>query len=595
MATANPNSRAKLHRFLSAPASIAGGVGVSLGTIYGLVTFDLGKSAGAFALFAFIALVVLTARSEYLTAVRLRTLRGVLESRLAPTPEHLRKVVGEVAGAADGLFLDTVLHWLGGSAFVGLMLRLIDGVPWTLVVRICVFGAIFGPLIACLAHLLVVLRARRVLVSLGELGLTNDDLLAGMPRRRLRLRARLFLFTAIAVLTPAVIVTDLGQTLTRRGEAEIARAPTVEARHEALVRVRTRGIAASAVLCSLVLLCSLATAALVGKVLGDPMAAIAEEAERLARGELGRTPLLPADDEIGEVCAAFSRVQTNMVQVATELRSAGDRIGATTSEIVGTSRIFEHATREQAASLTETSTTTEQLARSAAQIAETATSVAGIAEETLLAAQRGSEDAALFSRAMERMRQDHVAIAAVVQKLASRVSRIGKIVDFINTVADKSDLLALNGELEGTKAQGLGRSFSLVSQEMRRLAENVLESTREIEDLIGEIRQATAGSVAATQLGLEASEAGSRVVRSVSQSLAQIAELAAETSDAVRTISLATHQQQSGTHQLAMTMADILEVTEQGKNTTLAVLSANEELTHVASELQTELDRFKVS
>ena len=72
-----------------------------------------------------------------------------------------------------------------------------------------------------------------------------------------------------------------------------------------------------------------------------------------------------------------------------------------------------------------------------------------------------------------------------------RVQQIGKIVEFINGVADKSDLLALNAELEGTKAGEVGRGFSLVAAEMRRLAENVLESTKEIEGLIEEIREAT--------------------------------------------------------------------------------------------------------
>ena len=86
-------------------------------------------------------------------------------------------------------------------------------------------------------------------------------------------------------------------------------------------------------------------------------------------------------------------------------------------------------------------------------------------------------------------------------RLNKRVQQIGKVVEFINEIADKSDLLALNAELEGTKAGEVGRGFSLVAAEMRRLAENVITSTRAIEQLIEEIRDATNAAVMATEAG----------------------------------------------------------------------------------------------
>ena len=131
-------------------------------------------------------------------------------------------------------------------------------------------------------------------------------------------------------------------------------------------------------------------------------------------------------------------------------------------------------------------------------------------------------------------------------RLNKRVQQIGKIVEFINGIADKSDLLALNAELEGTKAGDVGRGFSLVAAEMRRLAESVIESTREIERLIEEIRDATNAAVMATEAGVKATDAGSAAVASrCRRSSARSSTLAGQTFDAVRTISLATHQQQT--------------------------------------------------
>ena len=196
---------------------------------------------------------------------------------------------------------------------------------------------------------------------------------------------------------------------------------------------------------------------------------------------------------------------------------------------------------------------------------------------------------------MSRMRHDNQAIASAVTRLNKRVQQIGKIVEFINGVADKSDLLALNAELEGTKAGEVGRGFSLVAAEMRRLAENVLESTKEIEGLIEEVREASRAAVAATEGGVRATDTGTSLAQQVTESLKQILDLAGQTSDAVRSISLATQQQQTGTDQLADTMADILRITQQSLNATKQVSTANGDLLVLALDLRGVVERFQIS
>jgi methyl-accepting chemotaxis protein len=287
-------------------------------------------------------------------------------------------------------------------------------------------------------------------------------------------------------------------------------------------------------------------------------------------------------------------MQSHLATVLGQLKRAGVEIGTTTEQIVATSGRYEKGASEQATALNQTSATTEELARSARQIAENAASVAQIAEKTLSAAQEGQSSALAFSQSMDRMRNDNQSIAEAVDKLNKRVQQIGQIVEFINGVADKSDLLALNAELEGTKAGEVGRGFSLVAEEIRRLAENVIESTKEIEGLIDEIREATNAAVAATATGVEATSAGSSLADQVSVSLKEIVALAGDTSDAVRAISMATQQQQTGTDQLAEAMADILRVTQQSLSATKQVTAANGDLTSLAHDLDQVVRRFDV-
>jgi methyl-accepting chemotaxis protein len=183
------------------------------------------------------------------------------------------------------------------------------------------------------------------------------------------------------------------------------------------------------------------------------------------------------------------------------------------------------------------------------------------------------------------MRDDNRAISEAVQRLNARVQQIGKIVEFITGVADRSDLLALSAELEGTKAGDLGRGFTLVAAEMRRLAENVIESTKEIEELIDEIRLATDRTVDATERGLEQTLSGTALATQVAGVLDQVVQLAERTSEEVRAISLATQQQQSGTDQLAEAMADILGITQQSLAATKQLSQANSQLVGLAGTL----------
>jgi methyl-accepting chemotaxis protein len=192
------------------------------------------------------------------------------------------------------------------------------------------------------------------------------------------------------------------------------------------------------------------------------------------------------------------------------------------------------------------------------------------------------------------MKTDNQAIADSVVKLNKRVQQIGKVVEFIHEIADKSDLLALNAELEGTKAGQVGRGFSLVAAEMRRLAESVILSTHEIEKLIEEIRDSANAAVMATEAGVKATDRGAALAHQVSESLRSILDLAASTSDSVRSISLATQQQQTGTDQLAEAMGGILKVTQQGTHATRQLLGANSDLLALSLELQSVVDRFRI-
>jgi methyl-accepting chemotaxis protein len=302
--------------------------------------------------------------------------------------------------------------------------------------------------------------------------------------------------------------------------------------------------------------------------------------------------VIAADGEVWRVTSVFGQLHERLAGLVDKVLQAGAHVRTATDSLQRTSTRSDATAAEQAAALNETSATTEELARSARQIAASAGSVHELARRTLEAAQEGQHDAAAFQAAVDRMKQDNRSIAGAVDRLQRRVQQIGRIVELINAVADRSDLLALSAELEGTRAGEVGRGFSLVGAEMRRLAENVLESTAEVEELIAEIRDATVRTAEATERGSHLTERGTALADEVTFSLLRVTELAEETSNQVRTITLATQQQQSGTDQLAEAMGEILAGTQTELATAQRLAEVNQRLLGLSSSLQTAVGRF---
>ncbi|HZI02828.1 MAG TPA: methyl-accepting chemotaxis protein, partial [Archangium sp.] len=517
---------------------------------------------------------------------RLRVLLGVEATEGPCKPEQLGQALLEVHRIADFTFLCTLATWLLTPVFVNLGLW-VSGASMSLdeVVRVSWPGLLFGPLSALLTYCMVTLRARRVVLEMAPLGLTPELAISVAPRRS-QIRLRLSLFTGIVVVTPAVLIWDVCSSLANRAFDQVLAETNPVRQAELAEQLRSEALWSGGALCVLVFAVALAAAYLGGTLLGRPMRQLGEDAHRIAEGDLSRPRIIPAEDEVWAVLAAFTTMRAHLADVLAQLQRAGYRIGTTTEEILSTSARYEGGAAEQASSLDETSATTEELARSAQQIAVNAESVSQMAETTFSAAQSGQRGAAAFLAAMHRMKGDNQAIADAVVRLNKRVHQIGKVVEFINEIADKSDLLALNAELEGTKAGEPGRGFSLVAAEMRRLAENVLSSTLAIERLIDEIRDATQAAVMATEAGLKTTDRGASLAAQVDQSLGLILELARQTSHAVRSISMATQQQQMGTDQLASAMGDILRVTEQNGDATKQMVTANADLSTLAKDLK---------
>ncbi|AFE08826.1 frizzy aggregation protein FrzCD [Corallococcus coralloides DSM 2259] len=310
-------------------------------------------------------------------------------------------------------------------------------------------------------------------------------------------------------------------------------------------------------------------------------------------GDLSRWNTSTEDPQLGPLLEGFGKVIETLRIFVREINEAALRLSSSANQVLAASTQHETSSTEQAAAIHETTATMEELKHASAQIAENAGSVARVAEETLGAARAGRGAIGEFIQAMQQIRSDGVAVADSISKLSKRVERIGTVVEVIDEIADRSDLLALNAALEGSRAGEAGKGFSIVAAEMRRLAENVLESTKEIKNLITEIREATQAAAGAADASKHATESGEKLGAVAAQAVEGILAGVQETSDAARVINLATQQQRTATEQVVASMAEIEDVTRQTTQASKQATGAAAELTQLAGRLAELIKRFK--
>lgn len=314
----------------------------------------------------------------------------------------------------------------------------------------------------------------------------------------------------------------------------------------------------------------------------------------VTHGDLTSFQWSPIDDPVVDpLLDGFSKVIDTLRTFVREINEAALRLSSSANEVLAASTQHESSSTEQAAAIHETTATMEELKHASAQIAENAGAVARVAEETLNSARSGRGAIGEFIEAMQQIRADGIAVSESITKLLRRVERIGTVVEVIDEIADRSDLLALNAALEGSRAGEAGKGFSIVAAEMRRLAENVLDSTKEIKNLITEIREATAAAASAADASRTATEQGERLGSVAASAVEGILAGVQETSDAARVINLATQQQRTATEQVVASMAEIEDVTRQTTQASKQATSAAAELTQLASRLSDLIKRFK--
>ncbi|HEX2572019.1 MAG TPA: methyl-accepting chemotaxis protein [Polyangia bacterium] len=239
----------------------------------------------------------------------------------------------------------------------------------------------------------------------------------------------------------------------------------------------------------------------------------------------------------------------------------------------------------QAATTTEVSTTMHELVSTSRQIAESAQRVTVLANETTAVAQTGDVTVQAAQEAMEVVRRQIDRVVLHMLDLGKRSQEIGGILDIINELAEQTNILAINATIEAAGAGDSGRRFAVVADEIRKLADRVGGSTKDIRSLIEEIRAAANTTVMATEDGSKAVEASARKFGEVAQNFRNIAGYVANTAQASREIELSTKQQTTAVEQVSTAVGEVAQTARETEGSSTRTTQAAGQLVELSNQL----------
>jgi methyl-accepting chemotaxis protein len=315
------------------------------------------------------------------------------------------------------------------------------------------------------------------------------------------------------------------------------------------------------------------------RVLLDRRATDAEAAAALAQKTILFGTLICLIIMIAAGVAISSSLTSQIGQAVQHMQSSSSELQAAANQQVS-------GASESSTAMSEITSTTGELLATSRQIAQSAQRVAQVAEETSSAAKTSDRAAQRAHESVSGIKRQVDLIVAHMLDLGKKSQQIGMILDIINELAEQTNILSINATIEATGAGDAGKRFSVVADEIRKLADRVGGSTKEIRALIEEIRGAVNATVMATEGGTKVVDAGAQQFAEVATALTQISALLGTMTDAAREIELSTKQQSTAVEQVNVAIADVAKVSKETETSSKQTLQTATQLTHLSSELK---------
>jgi methyl-accepting chemotaxis protein len=297
---------------------------------------------------------------------------------------------------------------------------------------------------------------------------------------------------------------------------------------------------------------------------------------------------------LGNVADALNLMFENVGDFIKSAKSAASQVQQAANEIDKTAADLSDGSQQQSTQLTGASDGVRGLAAEAKAVTDAcreATQAAAQAEE---AAERGARIVREVIAGMDQIRESVQVNGKKIKRLGERSMEIGGILKTINDISAQTDMLALNASIEAGRAGEAGRGFSAVAEQVRALAERAKAATQQVEKLVSDIQQETSEAVAQTEAQTQQVETGAQKVVQAGVALNDIVRVSSTSRDHVMKISASAEQQASRTGEMLESVSAAANIAKESQDKVSGARDASTQLASLATNLNRELEQFKV-
>jgi len=314
-----------------------------------------------------------------------------------------------------------------------------------------------------------------------------------------------------------------------------------------------------------------------------------------AQGDLTGEVDIDGDDAIGKLAQGVQSMVNNLNALVAQVQRSGIQVTSSATEIAATAKQQEATISEQAATTNQIAATATEISATTKELENTIDKVAEVAERTTRSAANGQKELGNMESTMQQIVDAAGSIASKFEVLNEKARNINSVVTTITKVADQTNLLSLNAAIEAEKAGEYGLGFSVVANEVRRLADQTAVATLDIEQMVKEMQSAVSAGVLSMEKFSVQVRSSAEDVSEVSAQLAQIIDEVQTLTPRFESVQEGMHFQSQGAQQIKTAMMQLSESAQQTVDSIRHSNAAIDQLNDAAQSMQSSVSKLRVS
>jgi twitching motility protein PilJ len=318
------------------------------------------------------------------------------------------------------------------------------------------------------------------------------------------------------------------------------------------------------------------------------------ELQTVAEGDLTQEATV-TEDITGAIADSVNYTVEELRSLVGNVQSTAARVAQTTADVDTTSTELLAASNEQLHEIRETGRSVVEMASRINDVSVQAQESASVARQSLRAAEVGLQAVQNAIGGMNSIRDQIQETSKRIKRLGESSQEIGEITELISDITEQTNVLALNAAIQAASAGEAGRGFSVVAEEVQRLAERSADAARQISALVKAIQTDTQDAVGAMERSTQGVVEGAKLSDNAGTALSEIDQVSRRLAELIEQISNSTSREASLANVVAENIQHIFAVTEQTGEGTRSTAAQVRELSKMAEELRQSVARFKIA